>query len=84
MSLKILYFASLREALACSGESLALPPQVCSVADLRAHLAQRGGAWTRLVESKSLRVAVNQQMATDDAPLAGGDEVAFFPPVTGG
>ena len=84
MSVKILYFAGLREALGVAAEELALPPQVASVAALRAHLAQRGGSWQKLVTAKNLRAAVNQQMAGADGAVGDGDEVAFFPPVTGG
>lgn len=84
MSLKILYFASLREALGTSGEDIAVPSGVATVADLRAHLAGRGDAWLALTQSKSLRAAVNQKMVDAQAAVADGDEVAFFPPVTGG
>lgn len=84
MSLKILYFASLREALGCSGEELGLPDGVATLADLREYLAKRGDGWQKLNESKSLRAAVNQNMVGMDAVLRDGDEVAFFPPVTGG
>ena len=56
-----------------------------TVAALRAHLAARGGAWTRaLAEKRLLRVAVNQDMVQPAAAIQAGDEVAFFPPVTGG
>jgi sulfur-carrier protein len=82
--LTLKFFASLREALGCATEQLALPEQVATLGALRACLAARGGEWTRLTESRSLRCAVNQQMADDDAKVADGDEVAFFPPVTGG
>lgn len=84
MSIKILYFAGLREALGQSSEQVALPPQVTSVGQLHAHLVARGGAWAALEQTKNLRVAINQQMAALDAPVKDGDEVAFFPPVTGG
>ena len=84
MSLKILYFASLREALGTSGEDVAVPSGVATVADLRAYLAGRGNAWLVLTQSKSLRAAVNQKMVDAEAAVADGDEVAFFPPVTGG
>lgn len=82
--MRLLYFASLREQLDCSAEELALPPTVGKVADLRAHLAQRGGVWGVFVTSASLRCAVNQTLAGNNTPLAEQDEVAFFPPVTGG
>ncbi|MEW5888340.1 MAG: molybdopterin converting factor subunit 1 [Pseudomonadota bacterium] len=82
--IRILYFASLREAIGQSAEQLVLPPGVSSVGALYAHLAGRGGAWEALARFKNLRVAVNQKMADMDAAVRDGDEVAFFPPVTGG
>jgi molybdopterin synthase sulfur carrier subunit len=55
------------------------------VAGLRLHLMRRGGAWNEaLADMKVVRVSVNKDMATANAPLNPGDEVAFFPPVTGG
>lgn len=84
MNVKILYFAGLREALGQSAEQLVLPAGVGSVGQLHAHLAARGGAWQALATTKNLRMAVNQEMAAPDTPLQDGDEVAFFPPVTGG
>jgi molybdopterin synthase sulfur carrier subunit len=83
--IKILYFAGLREATGMGGEELALPADVQDVAGLRALLRARGGAWAEaLAESRRVRAAVNQDMATGDTVLRDGDEVAFFPPVTGG
>ncbi|MBU0750735.1 MAG: molybdopterin converting factor subunit 1 [Gammaproteobacteria bacterium] len=82
--MKVLYFASLREALGASGEEMALPDGVGSTGALRDHLAARGGAWLALTQTKNLRCAVNQRMVGFDAAVADGDEVAFFPPVTGG
>lgn len=84
MSIKLLYFAHLRETLACNGEELDLPVGVGNVGALRAHLAARGDAWIALAQSQSLRAAVNQRMADEQAAVVDGDEVAFFPPVTGG
>ncbi|RPH43582.1 MAG: molybdopterin converting factor subunit 1 [Burkholderiales bacterium] len=85
MKIEVLYFASLREAVGRGREQLELPPDVVTAAALRAHLRARGGAWTdALAEGRTLRVAVDQAMAADDAPLRDGAEVAFFPPVTGG
>jgi molybdopterin synthase sulfur carrier subunit len=84
MSVKILYFASLREALGQASENIDLPAQIANVGQLQALLDARGGAWEALRKTKNLRVAINQQMAAPDAPLKDGDEVAFFPPVTGG
>jgi molybdopterin synthase sulfur carrier subunit len=82
--LHILYFASLRERLGCAAESLPLPEGVADVGGLLAHLAARGGEWAALPGVKNLKCAVNQDMARLDAPVRDGDEIAFFPPVTGG
>ena len=84
MNVKVLFFAGLREALGTGSESLALPQGIATVGDLRDHLAARNGSWAALATTKNLRVAVNQQMVGFDAPVRAGDEVAFFPPVTGG
>lgn len=82
---KLLYFARLREDLGTAEEEIALPENVTTVAGLRAHLMARGGAWqSMLAQGKSLRVAVNHEMAQPSTPIGAGDEVAFFPPVTGG
>jgi sulfur-carrier protein len=84
-SLKLVFFARLREDLGTKAEELALPAGVGTVAALRAHLAARGGAWgTTLAQGKAIRVAVNQEIAQPTTPVQPGDEVAFFPPVTGG
>ena len=84
MSIHLLYFAGLREALGVATEHLELPAGVATVAALREFLAARGGSWSALVTTKNLRAAVNQEMIGADAPVQAGDEVAFFPPVTGG
>ena len=84
MTLQLLYFASLREKLGRSGEALNVQSPLATVAALRAHLAARGGIWQEALNSANLRVAVNQDMAKEDTALRAGDEVAFFPPVTGG
>ena len=55
-----------------------------SAGALRDHLAARGEAWTALATTRNLRVAVNRQLVGLDAAVNSGDEVAFFPPVTGG
>lgn len=82
--IRILYFARLREAVGTAGEDLALDGMVC-VGDLLARLRQRGGVWSEaLSASQRVLVAVNQEMARPETPLAEGDEVGLFPPVTGG
>jgi molybdopterin synthase sulfur carrier subunit len=83
--IKVLYFAKLREDLGKGSEELSLPGDVTTVAALRAHLMARGAAWqSALGPGAALRVAVNQEVAEASAPVRAGDEVAFFPPVTGG
>lgn len=84
MNVKVLYFASLREALGLSVEELGLPHGVETIGALRAHLAARGEAWEALAEGRKVRAAVNQRMVGADGAVGAGDEVAFFPPVTGG
>ena len=81
----ILYFARLRETFGVSSEQIALPDNVRNVADLLTLLRARGGAWqSELAEGKAFRLAVNQVMAMADTPLKDADEIAVFPPVTGG
>jgi len=82
--IKILYFASLREKLGTAGEALELPAGVTDVGGVLDLLAQRGGEWATLAAVKNLKSAVNQEMARHTTPVKAGDEVAFFPPVTGG
>jgi len=80
---RILYFASLRENLGINDEALAeIPSTVAELLDL---LAQRGQVWDeQLRQNNRLQIAVNQAMAKRNTPLSANDEVAFFPPVTGG
>ncbi len=85
MKVRILYFASIREKLGRDSEELDLPKGVATISALRTHLRARGGAWAdALAGGKLLRAAVNQDMAQPAAAIKAGDEVAFFPPVTGG
>jgi len=85
MKVKLLFFASLREQLGTGGEELELPAGVTTLAGIREHLTKRGGSYEKAFSGKALlRMAVNQEMAQPAAPIKAGDEVAFFPPVTGG
>ncbi len=80
----VLYFARLREQLGTAGEELAAPTPLTAGA-LIDRLAERGGRWAEVFDpGPGLLVAVNQSMARPDTLLRDGDEVAFFPPVTGG
>jgi molybdopterin synthase sulfur carrier subunit len=81
----LLYFAGLRESLGCSREEVALPSSNATVSSLVEELRSRDSRWTEaFAPGKTWRVAVNQQMASLATPVKPGDEVAFFPPVTGG
>ena len=85
MKVKLLFFASMREQLGRPGEELDLPASVKTVGGLREHLRARGGAWeSAFAPNRAVRAAVNQDMAQAGASIKAGDEVAFFPPVTGG
>ncbi len=84
-TIRVRYFASLREALGCSSEPAELPTGG-TLADLRNQLILRGGVHAaKLSRDQAVRVAVNQVLNEDESVvLEGGAEVAFFPPVTGG
>jgi molybdopterin synthase sulfur carrier subunit len=85
VKVKVLYFASLREKVGKDAEDIELPAGVATVAALRSHLRGRGGAYENsFAEKILLRAAVNQDMVPPTAAVKAGDEVAFFPPVTGG
>jgi molybdopterin synthase sulfur carrier subunit len=83
--IRILYFASLREALGVASEEVNLPAEVGTVEALVLWLHLRGESWTgQLSPGKRWRVSVNHEMAGPGSAVKAGDEVAFFPPVTGG
>ncbi len=85
MNIRILYFARLREEMGIAQEMFDLPPEAGNVKGLRARLAARGGASAAaLAPGKAVRCSVNQDIAREDTPVKAGDEIAFFPPVTGG
>lgn len=85
MSTKVnlLYFASLADQLQCSEEEVELAAGIDTVAALQQWLSSRGNRWSALA-GEQVRCAVNQSIAKAEQPVAAGDEVAFFPPVTGG
>ena len=81
----VLYFARLREALGTGLEQIALPATVNDLDGLRSLLVARGGSWAQeLAANKAVRAAVNQNIAGGGTQVTDGDEIAFFPPVTGG
>lgn len=82
--IRLRYFASLRETLGTDGEDFPLD-RPFSIAALRNQLAERGGRWgASFAPDQRLLAAVNQDLAHPDRVVHPGDEVAFFPPVTGG
>ena len=83
--MKLLYFAWLRARVGCAEEEVALPPQVHDVAGLLDWLRGRGGGHAEaLRDLRIVRVAINHDYVGLGHPVREGDEVAIFPPVTGG
>jgi molybdopterin synthase sulfur carrier subunit len=81
----LLYFAWVRERIGCSEESFPLPAHVRTIADLVDALRRRGPQYeAAFAEPARLRAALNQEHVRFDTLLRDADEVAFFPPVTGG
>ncbi|MDY7568241.1 MoaD/ThiS family protein [Pseudomonas sp. RTC3] len=81
MTFKVLYFARYREALGLDTETV--DGEFATLDALRTHLVLRGGVWQVLAE-QNLMCARNEELCQLDEPLVSGDEVAFFPTVTGG
>jgi sulfur-carrier protein len=82
---KLLYFAWLRARIGCAEEEVPLPPEVRDVAGLLDWLRSRGGNYAEALQNLSVvRVAVNQGYVGSEHPVREGDEIAIFPPVTGG
>ena len=83
MKVRIKYFASIRESVGTGSEQV--ETAAATVGALRDELIARGGAHAEsLARGRSVRVALDQVMSTEDAALSEGCEIAFFPPVTGG
>lgn len=83
--LKVLFFARIREELACPGLELAWDSAVADLDALQDRLGEiHGQRWRELLAQDNIIRAVNQTVISGNCPLRDGDEVAFFPPVTGG
>lgn len=82
--IRVRYFARLCDQLGCNEEQLEIDLSGCLVAQLKQQLAGRDENWKRVMEQPNLLAAVNQVLANDQTPVQHGDEVGFFPPVTGG
>ncbi len=84
-TLTLVYLARLRDAFGTSTERVRLPAGIATAGDLRSWLAARGGVWAaELAPGRAVRMAVNHDMAQPGTAVRPGDEVALFPPVTGG
>lgn len=81
----VLFFASIREQLGIRALSLALDGEHATITSLRQQLIDlRGGLWGDVLCADNVLIAVNQEVVDDQHLLRDGDELAFFPPVTGG
>jgi molybdopterin synthase sulfur carrier subunit len=83
--MRVLYFAWVRQKIGVGEEEISPPPEVRDIAGLVAWLSTRSpGHASAFANARTVRAAVNQDFATPDHPVGPGDEIAFFPPVTGG
>ena len=83
--LKIIYFASLRDRIGRADEQIELPANAATLADLIAHLSElHGQVWSDQINNTPVLTAVNHEMCERSQAIKDGDEIAFFPPVTGG
>ena len=83
--IRVLYFARLREELGTGAEELPAGPDTATPGAIVETLKRRGGAWAEVFGGdQRVLMSVNQEVADPGTPVADGDEVAFFPPVTGG
>ena len=83
--IKVLFFASIRERLSADHLILEIDGDSCTLMQLRQRLiSSNGPLWSEVLNADNVIAAVNQQVAKDSRLLNDGDEVAFFPPVTGG
>jgi molybdopterin synthase sulfur carrier subunit len=82
--IQLRYFASLRERLDIGDEAITLPDEIDTVAGLQRWLQERGEPWSGALADERLLVAVNQKITQRSASIQDGDEIAWFPPVTGG
>jgi molybdopterin synthase sulfur carrier subunit len=82
--IQLRYFASLRESLGIGEEQIELPADIHDLPGLTRWLQGRDESWASALADKRLHVAINQEIVKPDATIKDGDEIAWFPPVTGG
>ncbi|MEP5566635.1 MAG: molybdopterin converting factor subunit 1 [Halioglobus sp.] len=83
--LRVLFFGRFREELGCAELSLEFSSRYANLESLlSALIADQGGRWAEVLSQKNVICALNQEVATENLTLSDGDEIAFFPPVTGG
>lgn len=80
----VLYFASLGEKIERDNETIELPDNVQTLADLKQHLSNRGPIWQETLLQGVVKSAIDQSLCSDADTINDGNEIAFFPPVTGG
>jgi len=83
MTIKVVFFAALREQLDCS-EVQVPASEVNTIADIKTKLARKNEHWQQVFSHSALLSAINHDMVQSEHTVKTGDEVAFFPPVTGG
>ena len=85
MKIKLFYFAKVREVLGIDREEIDVESDIKTLAELVAFLKLRGSQWQSIFDmSSSYRMAVNQELAEASDKINANDEIAFFPPITGG
>ncbi len=83
--MELLYFARIRESIGHSNETISLPQNVDNIAELIDHLRSLGKNYENAFKDEAIiRVALNQTYVNFDNPIDDDDEIAFFPPMTGG
>ncbi len=83
--INISYYASLRESLGRSSETLDIPAEVTTLGQLQSYLVGLGEPYAgAMAPDRAIRGAVNQQVGEPTTAVSAGDQIAFFPPVTGG
>ena len=82
--IKVMFFARVRDMAGCSAVEIELPMDGATVADVRRHLMGLNEGMARALAADDISAALNQQQCDSNQVVANGDEVAFFPPVTGG